>query len=1146
LPYQKNNFDLFGNYPYFRYFRMFVTMKKLMIRRICIHLFFILCFNGLHAQVNRYGVPVVVNYPPGITQGSEQNWTIVQDKRGIIYVGNDDKGVLEYDGSAWRSIPIANNSIVRSLDCSDEGTVYVGAVAEIGYLAPDLSGNLEYNSLLHLLDSAGRSFSDVWKTYCVEEKVYFHSQKYVFLYLPQKDTIHVIDNEKHVLFGFYENGNYYTGGYSMGLILLQGDTTMTLAPGGEFYQGKDIFGLCSYDDEHLLIGVTGEGLSLYNTTSGSVDSLFATPQTNRFLNQNFLTNLRRLSNGDFIASTNSGGVAVIDRNGALKEVVSKSQGLQDQTVYSTYQPEGNYPFSHVWTAMSIGVGKISFNSAIRKFTEDIGYQGLIHSINSIGDHIFIGTSNGVYRLTDIDNIATFQKIGTTNRKVWDLEKFNLQNGEEVLLAIGEDGLMQIHENGKIIDLKELFFEDMDEEDKVFWGYCLLRDPFRPNRVYLGRESSVTALSYSEGKWRQEFSVDRLKDEIRSMAMVEKDRLWFGTKLAGPGFIYPLNENANKLFFSENEGLPETADNSVFRLGNEIVIGTTSGIYRPTVQNDSVYFVADSVINKYLPEGINSILNIYSSSPDYIWLSFENSHHGWMIACLEPDPQSGWVLTTKPFLGLENFSTDAFHSVDKKNVWFSKSNILYYYNNDVEFREGDFRALIRRITVDEDTVIYNGAHPHKVNRDKLTLGSRQDPDMIPSIQYSKNNIEFRWSAPYFEFENQLEYSYYLEGFSRGWSEWDDELYQDFTNLPRGNYNFRIKARNVYHDESIEDFFSFVILKPWYLTFVAFMLYVIVAVIIVYVIIALYTKRLKNENIRLEGIIQERTAEIRKQKEELTDSIEYASRIQRALLPPDQMLTNSGLDHFILFRPRDIVSGDFYWFGVNSGKVFIVASDCTGHGVPGAFMSMLGISFLDEIVIKSGITETNRILDALRNHVITSLRQTGKSMDESTKDGMDLSMVAIDEKIRSVQYSGAYNPLYVVRELTDEERTLISEEKEFDLDRGTIYSDTHLLYQVKADHMPIGISEKEFPFSSHMIEEKDATIYLFSDGYLDQFGGPFGKKYMSRNFKKLLLDIQNLSMKDQKEKLDEELVSWMGDISQIDDVLVIGIKLQQGKS
>jgi serine phosphatase RsbU (regulator of sigma subunit) len=1126
---------------------MFVTMKKLMIRRIWIHLFFILCFNGLHAQVNRYGVPVVVNYPPGITQGSEQNWAIVQDKRGIIYVGNDDKGVLEYDGSSWRSIPISNNSIVRSLDCSDEGTVYVGAVAEIGYLAPDLSGNLEYNSLLHLLDSAGRSFSDVWKTYCVEEKVYFHTQKYVFLYLPQTDTIHVIDNEKHVLFGFYVNGNYYTGGYSMGLILLQGDTTMTLAPGGEFYKGKDIFGLCSYDDEHLLIGVTGEGLSLYNIPTGSVDSLFATPQTNRFLNQNFLTNLRRLSNGDFIASTNSGGVAVIDRNGALKEIVSKSQGLQDHTIYSTYQPDGNYPFSHVWTAMSIGVGKISFNSAIRKFTEDFGYQGLIHSINSIGDHIFIGTSNGVYRITDIDNIAVFQKIGTTNRKVWDLEKFNLQNGEEVLLAIGEDGLMQVHENGRIIDLKDLFFEDMDEEDKVFWGYCLLRDPFRPNRVYLGRESSITALSYSEGKWRQEFSVDRLKDEIRSMAMVEKERLWFGTKLAGAGFIHPLNENAEKLFFSENEGLPETAENSVFRIENEIIIGTSSGIYRPAVQNDSVYFHADSVINKYLPDGKNSILNIYSTSPDYIWLSFENSHHGWMIACLEHDPQSGWALTTKPFLGLENFSTDAFHGVDEKNVWFSKSNILYHYNNDVAFREGDYRALIRRITVDEDTVIYNGAHPHKANRDKFTLGSRQDPELIPSIQYSKNNIEFRWSAPYFEFENQLEYSYYLEGFSRGWSEWDNALYQDFTNLPRGNYNFRIKARNVFHDESMEDTFSFVILKPWYLTFFAFMMYVIVAVIIVYVIIVLYTRRLKNENIRLEGIIQERTAEIRKQKEELTDSIEYASRIQRALLPPDQMLTSHGLDHFILFRPRDIVSGDFYWFGVNSGKVFIVAADCTGHGVPGAFMSMLGISFLDEIVIKSGITDTNRILDALRNHVITSLRQTGKSMDESTKDGMDLSMVSIDEQSRSVQYSGAYNPLYVVRELTDEEKTVLSENSEdMDLDRGTIYSDTHLLYQVKADHMPIGISEKEFPFSSHMIEEKHATIYLFSDGYLDQFGGPFGKKYMSRNFKKLLLDIQNLSMKDQKEKLDEELVSWMGDISQIDDVLVIGIKLQQGES
>jgi serine phosphatase RsbU (regulator of sigma subunit) len=308
-----------------------------------------------------------------------------------------------------------------------------------------------------------------------------------------------------------------------------------------------------------------------------------------------------------------------------------------------------------------------------------------------------------------------------------------------------------------------------------------------------------------------------------------------------------------------------------------------------------------------------------------------------------------------------------------------------------------------------------------------------------------------------------------------------------------------------------------------------------------IIALYTRRLKNENIRLEGIIQDRTAEIRKQKEELTDSIEYASRIQRALLPPENLLIQNNLDYFILFRPRDIVSGDFYWFGSNNGKIFIVAADCTGHGVPGAFMSMLGISFLDEIVIKSGVTETNKILDALRNHVITSLKQTGKSMEESTKDGMDLSMVSIDDKTRSIQFSGAYNPLYVVRPLSAAEKKKITADGELELDRGAMHNDTHLLYQVKADHMPIGISEKDQGFSAMDINDKDAAIYLFSDGYVDQFGGPSGKKFMSRNFKKLLLDIQHLSMKDQQKKLEKTLDDWMGEISQIDDILVLGIRI-----
>jgi serine phosphatase RsbU (regulator of sigma subunit) len=309
----------------------------------------------------------------------------------------------------------------------------------------------------------------------------------------------------------------------------------------------------------------------------------------------------------------------------------------------------------------------------------------------------------------------------------------------------------------------------------------------------------------------------------------------------------------------------------------------------------------------------------------------------------------------------------------------------------------------------------------------------------------------------------------------------------------------------------------------------------------VIIKLYTRRLKQENLRLEGIIEERTREIRKQKEELTDSIEYASRIQRALLPSDELMNELNIENFILFRPRDIVSGDFYWMGSKDGKVLIVAADCTGHGVPGAFMSMLGMTFLDEIVIKSEITRTDEIMEALREHVINSLEQSGKSVDEAVKDGMDLAMISVDMASGEIQYSGAYNPLYLVRKLKRAEKNRLNKGEELDLPRGCVHDEEYLLIQLKADQMPIGVSEKNMRFSATSVKDEGFNIYMFSDGFLDQFGGPQGKKFMSKNFKKLLLEMQSIPLKEQGVALEKVLLGWMGEIRQIDDILVMGLRL-----
>lgn len=264
-----------------------------------------------------------------------------------------------------------------------------------------------------------------------------------------------------------------------------------------------------------------------------------------------------------------------------------------------------------------------------------------------------------------------------------------------------------------------------------------------------------------------------------------------------------------------------------------------------------------------------------------------------------------------------------------------------------------------------------------------------------------------------------------------------------------------------------------------------------------------------------LLEKQNHEIEKQKEEITDSIIYAKRIQNAILPSSDLANEILPEHFILFRPRDIVSGDYYWMHKVGNKVIMVAADCTGHGVPGVFMSMLGVSFLNEIVNKNNIHQPHLILNNLRAAVKKTLGQTGK--DGEAKDGMDIALCVLDIDTMILEYAGAYNPLY-------------------------LYRNGELL-ETKADKMPIGIyiREKE-SFTNHEIQlQKGDTFYIFSDGFADQFGGPDGRKFKSKPFKRLLGEIQTMNMADQKTRLIRIFDDWRGEIDQIDDVIILGIRI-----
>jgi serine phosphatase RsbU (regulator of sigma subunit) len=250
----------------------------------------------------------------------------------------------------------------------------------------------------------------------------------------------------------------------------------------------------------------------------------------------------------------------------------------------------------------------------------------------------------------------------------------------------------------------------------------------------------------------------------------------------------------------------------------------------------------------------------------------------------------------------------------------------------------------------------------------------------------------------------------------------------------------------------------------------------------------------------------------QKKHITDSIMYAKRIQTALIPSLELFSDK-LEHFVLYKPLAIVSGDFYWVSANGSKQVIISADCTGHGVPGAFMSMLGVTMLNEIVNGKQVLMPDQIIEQLRAGVIKALNQV---VDEDTvKDGMDIAVCLVDFDENVLWYAGANNPLYVIR-------------------------DGELIHY-RADKMPVAIHYKMQPFVLNKIDlKKGDTFYIFSDGYADQFGGPKEKKFMSMQLKETLIAMSGIPMLQQGEKLDEIFEKWRGDNPQVDDVTLIGVR------
>lgn len=394
-----------------------------------------------------------------------------------------------------------------------------------------------------------------------------------------------------------------------------------------------------------------------------------------------------------------------------------------------------------------------------------------------------------------------------------------------------------------------------------------------------------------------------------------------------------------------------------------------------------------------------------------------------------------------------------------------------------------------------------------------------PDEIV-LDYDENNIEILFDVINLKNYGKDEFRFKLAGWSNDYTPWRKELKATFPGLAPGSYEFIVQSRNQLNPELINEKHLLITITPpwwetnWFLTIVIFLL-----LASLFMLYRWRTAKLRKRQKILTQKIREATEELLLQKQEIeevhreiTDSIAYAKRIQLAILPPQDYFEEQLPNAFVLYLPKDVVAGDFYWMQEHESKTLFAAADCTGHGVPGAMVSVICNNGLNRAVRESNLSDPGEILDKTRELVLAEFHKSS----EEVKDGMDIALCSLQGT--TLKYAGAHNPLWIIRKGSQE------------------------VEEIKANKQPIGKYDEPLPYTTHTVKLSDGdSFYIFSDGYADQFGGEKGKKFKAANFKRLLLSIQNESMERQKVLIDEAFDRWKGALEQLDDVCVIGVRV-----
>lgn len=1096
----------------------------------------------------------------GIQDGLSHStvFSLIQDSRGYMWFGTQDGGLNKFDGyrfTVYTHDPndptsISTNNISKIIE-DKNGKIWIGTWGGGLEMFDPISEKFTHyrfnpnkNSISH--DNAQTIFEDkngfIWIGTSGGGLNKFDPQTKTFIHYKfdeqnpnsiSHDRIWDID-EDHM-------GNIWIG-TSDGLNKLNPKTEKFVR-----YKSNNTPGSISHAKVRTIfidksgtvwIGTTN-GIDRYNQDSNSFTNFLPCPNDAVIQETNEVNVIFEDHLGQLWIGTHAGGLILFDRTQnkftPFRSKQNDPLSLSYNDIRDIYEDRSGI----LWiSTRGGGINKLDLKPP--KFYH---YKSNIDDPNTVSSNrirsICAGKNNIVWIGTDGGGVCKFDRTTHTFKTYLHDPKnknsilsnrirvvFEDQHG---MLWIGTDGsgiciLNPLTENFSNFNSGETFLSDDDI-------LSLLED--RNGIIWIGTDNGLNKYDPKTKKIvtyksKNEDSTTLSNNRVWTLFLDKNNSLWVGTD---EGLNKMIPENDQFIQYKNNPDDPYSiSNNDIFCMAEDnngfLWIGTGQGLNKFDKKTSRFTCYTEK-------QGLsgNAVYSIQANGVNEFWIS---TIKGLSRFDLEKTIFKNYY----SYDGLQSneFNTGCGSTAPDGTIYFGGNNgFNLFHPSQVKANEyipqivfTDFYVLNELIKPSENGILKNSINFTK----EITLA------------YHQNVFNISFAALSYNVSDNNLYAYQLEGFDKDWVQAGNRRDAQYTNISPGTYTFKVIASNndgVWNKEGIS--LKIIIIPPFWQTKWFYGLCIITFVGLVYFLIRMREKKLLHEKKILEDKVASRTEKIKKQNDELeeqkealaeknrdiTDSIRYAKRIQEAILPPMHVVSTELKDHFVFYKPKDIVSGDFYWVESAAQKSLFAAVDCTGHGVPGAFVSIVGNNGLNRAVNEFNLNTPSKILDKLNELVVETLRQSESEM----KDGMDISLCSIDWNKSELEFAGANNSIYIIspREVLIEQET------------ASVKNEQLILHEIKPDKQPIGgIGIVKKPFRNHTVKlQKGEIVYLFTDGFADQFGGEKGKKFKYAQLKELLLQICHLPMAEQHQILHYQLEKWRGHLEQVDDVCIIGVRV-----